>query len=127
MKDDKKIIEEYEDFVGKDGLVNPLAEIIGISSVSETEAEAEKHLLLTGSHGEKEKILWDKFGMPEFESHKTKPKINILFNFNNEEDVKKFSELIDYKLTPKTRSVTFPFREKDENILKRFIEVEDDD
>jgi len=49
-------------------------------------------------------------GMPEFVQDKKEPFAKIIVRFETEEDLKKFAELIDQKLTNKTKSIWFPFK-----------------
>jgi hypothetical protein len=49
-------------------------------------------------------------GMPEFEPNPMGRKITV--NFDNDEDVQKFAELVGVKITPKTRGLWYPPREK---------------
>lgn len=51
---------------------------------------------------------WD--GMPEFVQEKKEPFAKIIIRFDSEKDLKEFAELIDQKLTPKTKSIWFPFK-----------------
>lgn len=52
--------------------------------------------------------LWE--GMPEFIQEKKEPYAKIIFRFESEEDLAAFSELIDQKLTKKTKSSWHPFK-----------------
>jgi hypothetical protein len=47
-------------------------------------------------------------GMPEFIQEDQTPTQQIIVSFQNQEDVKKFSELIGIKLTYKTKSIWYP-------------------
>lgn len=51
---------------------------------------------------------WD--GMPEFVQEKKEPFSKIIIRFDTEEDLKEFAKLINQKLTPKTKSIWFPFK-----------------
>ena len=61
-------------------------------------------------------LEWEKewIGMPEFKMGNTEPSNKITISFESYEDVKKFSELIGQKLTPKTKSIWYP---KQDNYL----------
>lgn len=48
--------------------------------------------------------------MPEFEQEKQKPHAQIIFRFENEDDLQAFATLIGQKLTKKTKSAWFPFK-----------------
>ena len=58
-------------------------------------------------------------GMPEYEQENLSPYKTLKINFRNEEDVKKFSELLQQNITDKTKSIWFPEydREKPSNFL----------
>lgn len=49
-------------------------------------------------------------GMPEFVQEKQKPYSQIIFRFDNEEDLQDFAKLIGQKLTKKTKSCWHPFK-----------------
>ena len=46
--------------------------------------------------------------MPEFIQEDKGPYRQIIVSFKNEEDIKKFSELIEQTITSKTKSIWFP-------------------
>ncbi len=48
--------------------------------------------------------------MPEFVQDKQKPHAQIVFRFENEEDLQEFAKLIGQKLTNKTKSSWHPFK-----------------
>ena len=48
--------------------------------------------------------------MPEFVQEKQKPHAQIVFRFENENDLQEFARLIGQKLTNKTKSAWFPFK-----------------
>jgi hypothetical protein len=48
--------------------------------------------------------------MPEFVQNKQVPYAQIIIRFDSESDLKEFSELINQKLTNKTKSIWFPFK-----------------
>lgn len=47
-------------------------------------------------------------GMPEFVQPKKEPFSQLIIRFENEDDMKEFSELINQKITPKTKSIWHP-------------------
>ena len=51
---------------------------------------------------------WD--GMPEFIQEKKEPFSKIIIRFETEGDLNDFAELINQKLTPKTKSIWHPFK-----------------
>jgi hypothetical protein len=51
-------------------------------------------------------------GMPEFNQPDKSPYQKIVVNFECEEDVEKFANLTGYKLTSKSRSIWFPYRNR---------------
>jgi hypothetical protein len=48
--------------------------------------------------------------MPEFVQNKKEPFAKIIVRFDSEEDLQDFAKLIGQKLTPKTKSIWFPFK-----------------
>lgn len=61
-------------------------------------------------------------GMPEFIQEKTeKPFTQITVRFKNQEDLKKFSNLINQNLTKKTKSIWFPQIERGLSANKLYI------
>lgn len=58
--------------------------------------------------------------MPEFVQEKQKPYSQIIFRFNNEEDLQEFSKLIGQKLTNKTKSAWHPELIRGLNSNKRY-------
>lgn len=67
---------------------------------------------------------WEKEweGMPEFIQEAKEPYAKIIFRFENEEDLKKFSEIIGQKLTRKTKSAWFPFKSHWGQIKKIWVD-----
>ena len=61
-------------------------------------------------------------GMPSFEQNDKKTFKTIYVHFRNQEDYEAFAKLIDQNLTMKTKSIWYPKLERDENMLKRWIE-----
>lgn len=47
-------------------------------------------------------------GMPEYSHEDLSPKKSLIVHFSNDKDYSKFQELIEQKLTPKTKSIWFP-------------------
>lgn len=58
--------------------------------------------------------LFDKYpewtGMPEFVQEKKEPFKELIVRFETEEDYKDFAEIINQKLTVKTKSIWHPFK-----------------
>lgn len=52
--------------------------------------------------------LW--VGMPEFVQNKQEPFSTLICRFETQQDLDDFAKLIGQKLTPKTKSIWFPFR-----------------
>ena len=61
-------------------------------------------------------------GMPEFEQEKKKPFSMINIRFETEEDLKAFAELIEQKLTPKTKSIWFPHKPHRKPYVRRWVD-----
>lgn len=53
-------------------------------------------------------IEWD--NMPEFIQEKKEPFSKIVIRFETEKDLNDFAQLINQKLTPKTKSIWFPYK-----------------
>ena len=51
--------------------------------------------------------------MPEFEQKNLQPVQKIVVSFLKREDVEKFAKLVGCKLTEKTKSIWFPYKERD--------------
>lgn len=64
------------------------------------------------------KEIWK--GMPEFIQEKQKPYAQIVFRFDNEEDLQEFATLIGQKLTNKTKSAWHPQLVRGINSNKRY-------
>lgn len=52
--------------------------------------------------------------MPEFNQKDLQPIQKIIVSFETQEDIDKFSKMTGYTITPKTKSLWFPFKKKDE-------------
>jgi|Laugrefa1bdmlbdn_1035148.scaffolds.fasta_scaffold00005_38 hypothetical protein len=50
------------------------------------------------------------WGMPEFVQEKQKPFAKVICRFETQEDLDAFAALIGQKLTPKTKSIWYPFK-----------------
>ena len=66
--------------------------------------------------------------MPEFVQEDKTAFKQILVNFRNEEDLKKFGELVNQKITISTKSIYFPQhdKEKPNNYLYTYIKKENE-
>jgi hypothetical protein len=62
-------------------------------------------------------------GMPEFVQDDAQPVQKIVVNFASPEDVQTFARLVGYDLTPKSRSIWFPYRER---VNRKALEYVDD-
>ncbi len=49
-------------------------------------------------------------GMPEFVQDKKEPFSKIIVRFETEENLKEFANKINQNLTPKTKSIWYPFK-----------------
>lgn len=61
-------------------------------------------------------------GMPEFVQEKQKPFAQIIFRFDNENDLNEFSKLIGQKLTQKTKSAWHPQLVRGLNAGLRYVD-----
>jgi hypothetical protein len=59
--------------------------------------------------------------MPEFVQKRQQVYSEIIIRFANEEDLKAFANLIQQKLTRKTKSIWYPFRSHWGDSVKRWI------
>jgi hypothetical protein len=64
--------------------------------------------------------LWK--GMPEFRQNDCEPYRSILVHFNDERDMKAFSDLVGQKLTTDTKYLWFPRQAVDSIVTKRWID-----
>jgi hypothetical protein len=113
--------QDYESCIGqKETKDKPgsLADFLGIADTPESEEDAWK---------EHNYMNWREHyvGMPTFESENLEAKKQLIINFRTEEEFLAFSNLIDQKLTLKTRSVWYPGRERNDNLLKRWLDEGD--
>ncbi len=109
---------DFDDCIGykeTEGRPATLSSLLGLSDVPESVEEAEK---------EHNYMNWRKdwVGMPSFESKNLEQKYQLQINFDSFEDLQAFSELVDQKLTAKTKSIWYPEKNKDSNALKRWID-----
>lgn len=49
-------------------------------------------------------------GMPEFNQQKKQPFATIIVRVETEQDLQNLAERLEQKLTPKTKSIWFPFK-----------------
>ena len=61
-------------------------------------------------------------GMPEFVQEKQEPFAKIIVRFETEQDLKEFAELIDQKLTSKTKSIWHPFKSHWGTTVQRYVD-----
>ena len=62
--------------------------------------------------------------MPEFNQKDLTSDRKIVIHFRNKDDVKKFAELINQKITPKQSSLWFPYMPKIKYAHVRYIDNE---
>jgi len=60
--------------------------------------------------------------MPEFDHEDLSPIKSIIVHFETLEDMRKFSKIVDQKLTPKTQSIWYPEAEINRYANKRYID-----
>lgn len=111
---------DFDDMVGykeTEGRPGSLATFLGENDIPETveEAEARHNYMNWKEH-------WQ--GMPEYFSEKLMPAKKLQINFDTEDDFVEFGKMIGIDLTPKTKSIRWPLREKDINILKRWFDTD---
>jgi hypothetical protein len=56
--------------------------------------------------------------MPEFKMEKIEPFSKIIIRFETEKDLKEFANIINQKLTKKTKSIWFPYKSHFRKIKK---------
>lgn len=113
---------EYNTLIGHkemEGRPGSLSSFLGLTDIPESEEEAwhEHNLNNWREH-------W--VGLPAYESTNLEPEKQLIVSFRTKEDFLAFSSVIGQQLTLKTRSVWYPERARDENSLKRWLEIEDD-
>lgn len=110
---------DFDDCVGasnEEDKPASLAAFLGLNDTPETEEEAEQ--FLTNLDPQK---YWQ--GMPEYVANKTRAEKKLVINFRTTEDMLKFGEeVLKQKLTEKTKSCWWPERDRDQNILKRWLD-----
>lgn len=110
---------DFDDCIGKEDTSSKpgsLASFLGMNDIPETEEELNAELAALDP-----KKYWK--GMPEYVVEDQEPRKQLIISFRSEEDMLKFGEtVLGQKLTPKTKSVWWPAKEKDNNSLKRWIE-----
>ena len=85
---------------------------------------AENNLFVL-SGDEEEQTPYDMDGMPEFEQEQYKPYATIVCRFRNEEDLRKFANLVDQKsLGAKSKSMWYPMLGPSAASLSRWIDEE---
>jgi hypothetical protein len=65
-------------------------------------------------------------GMPEFEQDDHRPFKSIVVHLDNQEDVDRFAVLVGQKITPRTRYIWYPFKEKNCYVNKSYVEEPED-
>lgn len=68
---------------------------------------------------------WWYAGMPSFEAGDVMPLKQLHIRFHTMEDRQHFANLFGYKLTERTNAVSYPVRERENNMMMRYIEVSD--
>jgi hypothetical protein len=63
--------------------------------------------------------------MPEFHQDDLTSKRKIVVHFRNDDDVKKFEELMDQKITPKQKSLWYPYMPPRRYAHKRYIDEDE--
>lgn len=79
-----------------------------------------QELLFGGEMENKWQKEWK--GMPEFVQEDLTSHRKIIIHFRNNEDIKKFGELIGQKITPKQPSLWFPKQEIRRYANKRYVD-----
>jgi hypothetical protein len=109
MSNKIKESSNYDSLIGvKCKESNPLLNALGSDAISEAEEDKE----------------WKKHwkGMPEFEQEKNKPYKTLYLHFRNEKDYQEFAELVNQKLTEKTKTIWYPKLDLPPNSAFRWIE-----
>lgn len=70
----------------------------------------------------KSKFDWEKewVEMPEFVQEKKEPFSKITIRFETEEDLNEFAKKIGQKLTPKTKSIWYPYKSHFKTVKKEW-------
>ena len=61
-------------------------------------------------------------GMPEFVQEKKEPFSKIVIRFETEKDLNEFADLINQKLTDKTKSIWYPYKSHWGNGRKEWVD-----
>ena len=102
-------IKETEDFTKKE-----------VSQKSTTLSDIFDDFFIDTSHPNSCDKHW--IGMPEFEQNPNAPFKSIIVHCPTEDDYNRLSEVLEQPLTLKSKFAWFPYKEKDVNSLKRWIE-----
>lgn len=114
----KDTSKDYDACIGKVAEeIKPgsLASFIDETDIPQTEEEAWKEF-----NHKNWKEHW--VGMPSFESEDLRPVKQLIVSFKSEADMQKFANLLDQKITMKTKSIWYPEKLRAENSLKRYLE-----
>jgi hypothetical protein len=102
----------YDNFVGK-------------TEVDLTEEKSDLSVLFgEDSWGDDEDDSWKNHwkDMPEFVQEKQDSYRTLYVHFDSEEDLQNFSSLISQKISEKTKFIWHPPKQREENILWRWVE-----
>lgn len=125
MSAPKPVVEEsaaYDNFLNQTSEVKEDKNFSIFDFMNISEEELQKLEEEEGKESERE---WKKAGMPEFVQEDNPPYKKLIISFRTKEDYDEFAELIGQKLTEKTKSIWHPKLDRDENSLKRWIELDD--
>lgn len=67
-------------------------------------------------------LQWWAAGMPAFKAPVNDPAKELYIKFKTKEDREEFAKIIGQDLTEKTNVISFPFKERDQNMLNRYVE-----
>jgi len=65
---------------------------------------------------------WNAAGMPPFNEYEAGPWKKLYVHFRNEEDLIEFAKLVGQSITPKTKTIWFPGKPREENVLNQWVE-----
>ncbi len=119
-----EVIQKYETLVGFESKTGTLFDVIAEEDKKKLEISKEKLMeFKEKTSGNDWKKVWG--GMPEVEQEDLYVK-NLNVNFKTMEDYWKFGELIGASLTERTKSVSFPVREKNKIANLVWLEKEEE-
>lgn len=95
--------------------------LVDLQSAAEVSKNASGYYeAVAGAAGQQTDAAAEWVGMPDYERGDTRPMRQILVSFESQDDVDEFARRLDFDLTPSTRYLWFPQKERFETIGLRY-------